>query len=621
MAATWGKTREAARGGGARPALRVALSPGGRLAFEADRGEPGAERAIEFIKRIPDRRYQRSSGLWTAPISANVAAFLTEELPPTIDLKIGTDVARSNLFTDALAASAAEREAAGVVQELAAMLRAKDPDTTAAVAEISDLYQFKRAPYLHQRIMFLLGCAVANAGIHTDVGLGKTQIAINLAEWRFLRGEVTTALIIAPSHALRTVWADEIKINSSLSAGVLRAEKDYRKAAEGGFSAHTFYLLGWGIAAKCLVDRYGAPDAAASDAFDMLVIDEAHRAKSGKAKRTKALATFSREARRLKFRLTLSGNITPRSLEDAFWPQFILDGGATFGADLWQFLNAYFFSRGEVWAKWIPYKGTKDEIRKRLERTCVSFYRRECIDLPPVVEREFQIEASAEQRALIDEIRNARDVALDTLLADADPDAEVSDAFESVSALNMREREVCGGFIRIDGEIRRLASNPKGDLLAEHLEDVPDDARMLVWVYFREEAEIVAEIFRNLKISVRVVVGGLTNNRRDGILLDFKEDRFRALVATYGTISESQNLAYVSEVFHYSSDWDYGTRYQAEGRTERLGSEQHAAIYRRDYTITDSIDDEIRANLRAKGNLRAFMQHQREQRTKRRLRK
>lgn len=501
------------------------------------------------------------------------------------------------------------------------MLRAKDPGVAEAVEEVSGLYQFKRAPYIHQRIMFLLGCAVANAGIHTDVGLGKTQIAINLAEWRFLRGEVTTALVVAPSHALRTVWADEIRINSSLSAGILRSEKDYRKAAEGGFSAHTFYLLGWGIVAKCLVDRYGAPDAAAADAFDMLILDEAHRAKSGKAKRTKAIATFAREARRLKFRLTLSGNITPRSLEDAFWPQFILDGGATFGADLWQFLNAFFFSRGEVWAKWIPYKGTKDEIRKRLERSCVSFYRRECIDIPPVVERDFPVEASAEQRALIEEIRSARDAALDGLLADADPDAEVSEAFESVSALNMREREVCGGFIRINGEVRRLAINPKADLLEEHLEDVPDDARILVWCFFREETDIVAEVIRKLKISVRVIVGGITNNRRDGILLDFKENRFRALVATYGTISESQNLAYVSEIFHYSSDWDYGARYQAEGRTERLGSEQHEAIYRRDYTVVDSVDEDIRANRHAKGNLRAFMQHQQEQRARRRLRK
>ncbi|MEN6369922.1 MAG: DEAD/DEAH box helicase [Thermotogota bacterium] len=604
---------------GRRPALHLRV----------DRMKGSSERAVAFRRTVPDRTFLRLSGVWSVPLSADTLRYILEDCPAGVNIEQVPGLHRDPSFLAAAREIEERRAALRTFLSLLAERKTRDRDGIEEVPGVLDLYPFKRKPLLHQQFLFLFALLFPNVGLTTDVGMGKTQVAIDAFAYRSARGEANTALIIAPSYSLDVGWGDEFSLLSSLAMRPILSTADFEKVARGGFNEYQAYALSWNIAAKCLLTPAGFIRDELVGVFDTLIVDESHRAKAmSRSKRAQAIRKFARQATSLKFRQILTGTFTPKNIMDSYAQIFILDGGATFGADFFHFTNTYFFPVGKVYKKLVPYKGSYDKIKKRLEPLTLSFERRECLDLPEEIVKHYELAPAGEQAARLADL-DARAEEIYRRVEEAGGEIEVPEEpqlvtieeaddipagglMAEIQRIRMQQRKICSGFYDDKDRGRVfLDRNPKLDRLLEILEDIPEDDRVQIWCFFRGEAEILTRAMQSIEADFRAIVGGMATPKKTAILRDFKEHRFRVLIATYGTISESIGLQFVNQIFNFSRDWNFGNMYQADGRTNRIGSEVYEAIYRRELRIKNSVEDDIYANLRTKGNLRTFLMRDR----------
>jgi hypothetical protein len=284
-------------------------------------------------------------------------------------------------------------------------------------------------------------------------------------------------------------------------------------------------------------------------------------------------------------------------------------------------LREYFFEVGTLFKKWIIKKGAIDEIKEKISKCTISFSRHECLDLPPLMETTYMIQPAAEQKSLLKEIdvlieeeASKMEISYDGISSEKDSELEES-SLSVILGWYMKQRMICSGFLEYEGEQGKetiyLGKNPKIDYLEYYLEnDFPAGSRIIIWTFFRTSMKLVVDFLSKKKLSFRNIGGGTPIKKQEDILSDFKEGHFDILVASYGTISEGQNIAYSNYSMEYEPIYDYGKIYQSRGRNYRAGSEVHASVHAGKFLIDipNSIELKMLANLNAKGNIQSFLQ-------------
>lgn len=140
--------------------------------------------------------------------------------------------------------------------------------------------------------------AIRGVLLADDVGLGKTTVAALVAWVVASAGEKRNVRILAPNDVMMRRWDEELRLHVPLlqkCASHLDARANrIKKGKIGKLAAGAIQVVKHSYAAKGLNVRKGAPLAC-----DLLIVDEAHRAKGEKAAFNKALKKQKKHARRI----------------------------------------------------------------------------------------------------------------------------------------------------------------------------------------------------------------------------------------------------------------------------------------------------------------------------------
>lgn len=322
-----------------------------------------------------------------------------------------------------------------------------------------------------------------------EMGTGKTRVAIDVA---FARHDVKKVLVVCPKAVLR-VWPKELKKHASgklykvfvrsPKATIASSTQELREFLPGSLpSGKKFVIMNYDAAW-----RYPMGDVILKADFDMVILDESHRAKAAGSKVSKYLAMLGK---RVQYKMCLSGTPMANSPLDVYGQYRFLDP-SIFGTNYNRFLQDYAIMGGPERRFVIGYKNQKD-LKDRFQSiayTCKMSYVADRIKLPdhlPPVQRMVQIPA--------------RDMATSNKLAKkmiAECGNEGMVTAKNVLVKLLRLQQIAAGFCQVQdsplqpSRVEELNTS-KQDVLADILQDISGSDPVVVFCVFQHDLDAVA---------------------------------------------------------------------------------------------------------------------------------
>ena len=341
---------------------------------------------------------------------------------------------------------------------------------------------------------------------------------------------------------------------------------------------------------------------------DMIIIDESHRVKDGKAKRSKLLEKLCnpREKvgkemliRNAPYRMILTGSPVLNSPMDLYQQYKILDGGHTFSYFDYQtnrmeplsfrgFQMTYFTDKNAGMPKqkyfpaWVLKPGALEKISEKISQKGSRVTRKECLILPPNEQVTIRTEMSREQKRLYSEMK--RDYI--TFIK--------SEAVVARLAMTkiLRLLQITSGFVKTDaGKEIYLDSIPKQSALRELLTDILPSGKAAVFSVFTENYRQIREVCESLGVRYVEVHGGVSTRTKDANVALFKTDpTVQVFIGHPESAGEAINLSEARYIIFYSRTHSLKHSIQASARNQSQDS-QHDRTVRYDIVARGTIDE------------------------------
>jgi SNF2 family DNA or RNA helicase len=382
-----------------------------------------------------------------------------------------------------------------------------------------------------------------------DMGLGKTvQTAVALA--LLLQGRhpaIRRAIIVTPA-SLTLNWQREIEQwTPSITA---------RRVMGDARSREAYYLLPIPVLIASYEQvRFDALDRIPTDAFDLVVLDEAQRIKNSDSATAFACRLLPRSR-------AWALSATP------------LENNEGDVASILRFLSPSLGSpvsrsrlRGELAARML--RRRKVDVRA---------------ELPPVILQDLELELSARQRDAYDELWFKRSSIV--------RESATEDPSMVLLALITRLKILCN-FERVSEASSKL------DALRAFIEGAGDGARILVFSQFVETLEWIS---RNLTVRHELLTGSMTMEARYRAIAVFKEGATpRALLISLRAGGVGLNLGDATHVVLFDRWWNPAVEIQAIYRAHRFERDSPLHVVR--FVSQDTIEERIAQILEHKREL------------------
>lgn len=341
---------------------------------------------------------------------------------------------------------------------------------------------------------------------------------------------------------------------------------------------------------------------------EVLVVDESHEFKAHNGKRAKRLLPIADKA---KHRYIATGTPIANTEADVFMQYRILDGGKTFGTNYYVFHKKYYVDKNASWAgkknHFPKYECTDDgrnEISRLMYRTAVRALKKDCLDLPPFVRQELEVELSPEQSRAYEEMK--KDFITWVNDQKNQPRAIVANLALTKA---MKMQQIISGFaFDENGNPVRFKKVPRLEVLEDQLKSLCKDHKVIVWAAFIENYKMIAEICDKLGLKYARLVGGMTelekNENKDAFN---KDESVRVMIANQGAGGTGVDLIPASYSIYYSKDASLLKDSQSEARNYRGGSHIHEKITRIDLVCYETLDEHINNALANKKDLAQFI--------------
>ena len=502
-------------------------------------------------------------------------------------------------------------------------------------------------------------------GLFMDMGTGKTKVAIDIAAYKYTKGEIDSVLVIAPNH-VHTQWATEefpkhcpvdyhVKVWSSSEVSrkyYLPMISQYLKEKS---SVMKVFCVNVEAFQSNRILEYVATMVKNNECF--IIVDESTRIKSPKAKRSKAIHKLNKYGQRA----ILTGTPTTKSPFD-LWSQFEFLNRDYFQSSFFQFQHRYgIMMRANNHITGQVYNALIDEKRFNIVKNKIKRLKRERQERGESTElknRDYELLASIlevsesnvrfiEQQGEFQKFKNMDElkslIADDVFTAKKEecldlPDKIYERVFVEMSKeqkrvyKNVKEQlraelldkeltvvnklvattrlqQICGGFFPYDdgdktGIIPIEKTNVKLERLVEDLEEVNfENTKVIVWAAFVPE---LLAIYERLSKEYKCVLyyGGVPNYRRDTIKKDFVAGKYDIFIANTATGGFGLNLQNATLQYFFSNTFNVENRLQAEDRSHRIGVKS-TCVYK-DIVVKNSIDDRIYKAIKAGRDLNDY---------------
>ena len=460
-------------------------------------------------------------------------------------------------------------------------------------------YKFKHKPYEHQLTALEKSWDKPYYGFFMDMGTGKSKVLIDNIAMLYDKGEIDSALIIAPKGVYRNWERKEIPAHlpEHIKANIVvwSPEKTKKKLEElKTLSKVTDDLTIFLMNVEALSSKRGVEVA---DKFlfshrAMLAVDESTTIKSRSANRTKSIIKLGKHA---PYRRILTGSPVTKSPLDLFTQCDFLENEILGHSSFWTFQNRYAKmirkTMGAHSFNHIVGYQNLEELNGLIEKFSYRVRKEECLDLPDKVYTKRSVELTPDQRKLYDQMkRNA--------IAVIEGEGIVS--APTVLTQLLRLQQVCSGFVKLeDGRVITCPSNKLNELMSL-LDET--DGKVIIWGNFTHDIISIGQALAKQygPQSVELFYGATPAQERQLIVERFQDPNhpLRFFVGQPRTGGYGLTLTEAKTVIYYSNGYDLEVRLQSEDRAHRIGQTNKVTYI--DIVAEQTSDEKIIRALRNK---------------------
>lgn len=454
-------------------------------------------------------------------------------------------------------------------------------------ASVQTSYVPKIPLFRHQQKALAISAHRESYALLWEMGLGKTAGLIANAGVLWADSKLTGVLVVAPK-GVHTQWPNEqIPAHFNGAYRCIPWKKKELEARE--LQPRNGELVWFAINVDALRTEKGK---AACIAFlnahknaSMMISDESHNIKDGRAQRTKAAIEIGRLA---KFRRIATGTPIAKNIVDA-WSQFNFLNPNILGHKYMTSFRARFCVMGGFEGRQIVGQKNTEEFYQLIAPHSFRMTKEEALDLPAKVYVTKEYEMGDET------LKHYKSVK-DLLMTEMD-DGTIMDAKNGAVAMGRLQQIVCGHLPREDKSVMRISS--------ERLEILLDIVRqrtgpICVWHRFIVDGDTIINAL--LAEGEKAVRYNGSDAEREAAKLAFLSGDARIFVSNPKTGGVGLNLqGDCQTVIYYSNSFDALDRWQSEDRVHRTGMKGTITYF--DIVAKKSVDRAILRNLRTKKSI------------------
>jgi SNF2 family DNA or RNA helicase len=463
--------------------------------------------------------------------------------------------------------------------------------------------KFKVPPLEHQLQVIEKAKNHKQFALFWEVGTGKTYGVINLVRSKYYEAKrLKRTIVLAPISTLYS-WKKEWLQFSAIPAAKIDVIIESGKKRIALIEKALFDAETKQVREKIIIINYEALinvdvlELILKWCPEVIICDESHLLKSGKARRTKACIKISDGIRERDGNIfLLTGTPILNSPMDIFWQYVILDGGETFTRNFMAFRQKYFIDKNGAfagkkgyWPQW-EIQENKMPILTDLIYTKASRVTKDiCLDLPPLVKEIRHASLGPEQKRLYKEMEKDFITYLDA----QDSITPIVAEFAMTKALRLLQ--ICSGFVKdAEGNESVLAKVPKMEILKELLEEITPNHKVIVWCSFIQNYKMIVQLCKKLKIKAVLLTGQQSTTEKQESIDSFQEDQeVRVMIANRKAGGTGITLTAASYSIIYSRDVSLANEIQSEARNYRKGSEVHEKITKIDLITPDTVEEKV----------------------------
>ena len=434
-----------------------------------------------------------------------------------------------------------------------------------------------------------------------EMGTGKSKVLVDNIAMLYDKGKINAALIIAPKGVYRNWFSGEIPnhLASHIDHKTVlwtattskTKDKEYQQLFKIDFDLH---ILVMNVEAFSTKKGLEFATKFINCHKTIMAIDESTTIKTPTAKRTKAILALGKLA---KYRRILTGSPVTKSPLDLYTQCNFLHEELLGFNSYYTFRNRYatMIDRNFGGRRVQIVGGYKrlDELADSLKKFSYRVLKEDCLDLPPKVYIQREVELSDEQRQIYSTMKSAALASLKGKMATA----------PHVLTQLMRLHQIsCGHLKNDDDTITEIKNNRMSELL-DVLDEV--EGKVIIWAnYVYDIKQIVKAISKKFgEDSIVQYYGAIDAETRQKNIVKFQDpdSDARFFVGNPQTGGYGITLTAANNVIYYSNGYDLEKRLQSEDRAHRIGQKKSVTYV--DFITPKTVDEKIVKALRKKMNI------------------
>jgi SNF2 family DNA or RNA helicase len=406
-------------------------------------------------------------------------------------------------------------------------------------------------------------CSMKVSAYFGDTGVGKTKVAIDLAQSRFIAGKIKKVMVFCPVST-----TDNFKIEVGLFCDAPELTWQY-----------------FGIESMSMSDRIYLEALSAANSDTMIIIDESHLVKGVRAIRSERIREVCDKCT---YKLIMTGTPTTDNVHDLYMQYSMLSELIT-ECKSWHKFSEQFLILGGWDDEQIVGHKNLEYLASLVEPYTHQTLKEDCLQLPEKTSHTFTCPLTENQEHYYYQLKSE-------LLEIIDNTKEDNLRPDTIFLYLTRMQQVACGYIRHDDGNFEYLGTKKFDLIDSHINI---ERQTIFFCKYLFEVDLLIDYLGHESC---VEFTGRNRKDRNSGLGQFSDGQKKYFVATMSAGGTGLNgLQRCSQLVFFSNSFKYSERKQCVGRIDRQGQKNQMLIV--DLITAAGIDEKIRNNLARKRSL------------------
>jgi SNF2 family DNA or RNA helicase len=425
--------------------------------------------------------------------------------------------------------------------------------------QAEDKIRIKTLLYEHQRRLLMFHMSQNRTLDTSEMGVGKTLVAMFKAVMLYNRGLIDRVFVICPKSVMET-WEKEVEKHSTFILARVEGSLEH-KINMLNTSARVFIISYDSLSGRKSTVGKLLSVMLRKSRRSMVIADECTHVKSFSASRTKAV---TRLCDATKYSMGLTGTPITNDTTSTITMYRTVDGGDTFGRNFFAARNIFFHNVGYGFPHWEMRPEREKDFHKVLYVNAVRLRKEECLSLPLKIFTNRYMDLNQEQLDLYVPI--AADILKE--MSTEFGKVKVKSPLVKISKLS----QICGGFLYTDKDPIPLGSG-KITAMMDIISEMPPGEKIVIFARWRYELELIARALGDYGLNTTLLHGGITD--RKSVLSTFEtRPDVNVLISQITAGSYGLNLAHASNIIYYSTGFSLNEWLQSQDRIHRIGQKR-----------------------------------------------